>query len=234
MYEAVHVHADGPTTPGRFGVTVSQAGFDGMVLRNRQSNMATVDAESLAEEYGIDVVRGIEITAREKAKVSGAIGNRRPEAEVLLVRGRDPDLNRFVVESPRVDVLADPMGGAGDVNHVIANAAAENEVAFEINLDGVLRQSGTDRVRTIADLRKLRELIEDAGAPFVVSGSPGTHLDVRGPRELIAVGTEIGFDPEQVKAGLSGWQDIAEGNRARLDPSTVGPGVRLGDDSESE
>lgn len=234
MYEAVHVHADGPTTPGRFGVTVSRAGFDGMVLRNRQSNMATVDAASLAEQYGIDVVRGIEITAREKAIASGAIGNRRPEAEVLLVRGRDPDLNRFVVESPRVDVLADPMGGDGDVNHVIANAAAENEVAFEISLGGVLRQSGGDRVRTIADLRKLRELIDDAGAPFVVSGSPRSHLEVRGPRELVAVGSEIGFDPEQIKAGLAAWQEIAERNRARLDPATIRPGVRLGDDSEPE
>ncbi|MBS3760210.1 MAG: ribonuclease P [Halodesulfurarchaeum sp.] len=234
MYETVHVHADGPTTPGRFGVTVSRAGFDGMVLRNRQSNMVTVDAESLANQYGIGVVRGIEITAREKAIASGAIGNRRPEAEILLVRGRDPDLNRFVAESPRVDVLADPMGGDGDVNHVMANAAAENEVAFEVNLDGVLRQSGGDRVQTIADLRKLRELIEDAGAPFVVSGSPRTHLEVRGPRELIAVGTEIGFDLEQIKAGLSAWQAIAERNRDRLDPSSVRPGVRLVDDSDSE
>ena len=232
MYESVQLQADGPTTAGRFGLTVSRAGFDGVVIRNLQSNMATFDAESIGEQYGIDVVRGIEITARQKAVASGAIGNRRPEAEILLVRGRDPELNRFAVESARVDVLADPMGGEGDVNHVIANAAAENEVAFEIDLGGVLRQTGGDRVRTIANLRKLRELIEDADAPFVVSGGPRTHLQVRGPRELIAVGRVVGFEPEQIEAGLEHWRQIVERNRTRLDPTTVRPGVRLTDEDE--
>ncbi len=232
MYEAVHVEREGKTTPGRFGLTVSHAGFDGMVVRNRQKATAAVDHESIANRYGIDVVRGIEITATEKAAVSGAIGNRRPEAEVLLVRGRDPAMNRFVTESPRVDVLADPMGGEGDLNHVIANAAATNGVALEINLGGVLRQTGGNRVRTITKLRKLRELIEDAGAPYVVSGAPRTHLEVRGPRELLAVGERIGFDREQIQTGLEAWGAIAERTRQRRDPDSIAPGVRLEDDSD--
>ncbi|MFP4530496.1 MAG: RNase P subunit p30 family protein [Halodesulfurarchaeum sp.] len=233
MYEAVHVETDGETTPGRFAVTVSRAGFDGMVLRNRQSAMAEVDADALASRHAIDVLCGIEITARDKATASGAIGNRRPEAEILLLRGRDPELNRFAVESPRIDVLADPMGGDGDVNHVIAEAAAENGVALEVNLGPVLRESGGTRVRAIRRLRKLRELIEDAAAPYVVSGAPRTHLAVRGPRELLAVGEQIGFDREQIRAGLETWGQIAERTRARRDPSQVAPGVRIEDESES-
>jgi ribonuclease P/MRP protein subunit RPP1 len=232
MYEAVHVEAEGPTSPGRFGLTVSRAGFDGMVLRNRQSAMAAVDPGEIAERYGIDVVRGIEIDATDRAAASGAIGNRRPEAEILLLRGRDPDCNRFAVESPRVDVLADPMGGDGDVNHVIANAAAENEVALEFDFGGVLRQTGGSRVRTIKRLRKLRDLVEDAGAPYVVSGSPHSHLAVRGPRELLAVGERIGFDGEQVRTGLEQWREIAERTRARRDPNAVGPGVRIDPDED--
>lgn len=234
MYEAVHVESEGETTPGRFALTVSRAGFDGMVVRNLQSSMAEVDVDGLNEEYGIDVVRGIEITARDKATASGAIGNRRPEAEILLLRGRDPELNRFAVESPRVDVLADPMGGDGDVNHVIAEAAAQNGVALEVNLGPVLRETGGTRVRAIRRLRKLRELIEDADAPFVVSGAPRTHLDVRGPRELLAVGAQIGFDREQLRAGLETWGQIAERTRRRRDPSQVAPGVRIEDEPESE
>ncbi|MDZ7850566.1 MAG: RNase P subunit p30 family protein [Halodesulfurarchaeum sp.] len=233
MYDAVHVESEATTTPGRFALTVSRAGFDGMVVRNCQSAMVDVDASVLADRYQIDVVRGIEITARDKATASGAIGNRRPEAEILLVRGRDPELNRFAVESPRVDVLADPMGGDGDVNHVIAEAAARNGVAFEVNLGPVLRESGGTRVRAIRRLRKLRELIEDANAPFVVSGAPRTHLEVRGPRELLAVGEQIGFDREQIRAGLETWGQIAERTRKRRDPSQVAPGVRIEDEPES-
>ncbi len=233
MYEGVHVQADGQTTPGRFVLTAAHAGFDGVVLRNRQGNMATIDRAELVSRYGIDIVEGIEITARDKGTASGAIGNRRPEAEVLLVQGRDPDMNRFVAESPRVDVLADPMGGDGDINHVIAAAAAENEVAIEIDLGGVLRESGGKRVRTIKRLRKLRELIEDAGAPFVVSGSPRTHLALRGPRELVAVGEQIGFEASTIREGLAAWGDIADRTRERRDPSHVGPGVWVAEDPES-
>lgn len=230
MYEAAHVRANGETTPHRFALTAAQAGFDGLVLRNRQSNPATTDFQALSERYGIDVVDGIEIRAQEKATVSGAIGNRRPEAEILLVQGRDPDLNRFVAESSRVDVLANPMGGEGDINHVIANTAAENGVALEVNLRAVLRESGASRIRAIKHLRKLRELIEDAGAPYVVSGAPQTHLAVRGPRELVAVGNEIGFDEAQIRTGLAAWGQIADRTRTRRDPSNVRPGVRLTDD----
>jgi ribonuclease P/MRP protein subunit RPP1 len=229
MYEGVRVEDGGETTPARFALTAARAGFDGLVLRNRQSALVEVDAAALTDQYGIDVVRGIEIAAREKAAASGAIGNRRPEADVLLLRGRDPELNRFAVETPRVDVLADPMGGDGDVNHVIAAAAARNDVALEVNLGPVLRQSGGDRVQAVQGLRKLRELIEDAGAPFVVSAAPETHLQVRGPRELLAVGELIGFDREQVAAGLDHWGQIAERNRARRDPANVSPGVWLED-----
>ncbi|MFB6110725.1 MAG: RNase P subunit p30 family protein [Halodesulfurarchaeum sp.] len=229
MYEGVRVHAGGGTTPARFALTAARAGFDGLVLRNRQSAPVDAEAGTLADRYGIDVVRGIEITAREKSAASGAIGNRRPETDVLLLRGRDPEMNRFAVETPRVDVLADPMGGAGDVNHVIANAAARNGVALEVTLGPVLRQSGDDRVRAIQGLRKLRELIEDAGAPFVVSAAPETHLQVRGPRELLAVGELIGFDREQIEAGLDRWGEIARRNRARRDPAVVSPGVRIED-----
>lgn len=230
MYEAVHVQAEGQTTPDRFALTAAQAGFEGLVLRNQQSNLAPIDRETIADRYGIDVVEGIEIAAPDKATASGAIGNRRPEATVLLVQGRDPDMNRFVAESPRVDVLADPMGGEGDVNHVIANAAAENEVAIEIDLGGVLRKTGGSRVRTIQQLRKLRDLIEDADAPYVVSGAPRTHLELRGPRELIAVGTQIGFDEAALQAGLAAWGDIADRTRTRRDPTQVAPGVRVEDD----
>lgn len=227
MYEAVRVAADGRTTPRRFALTLSNAGFDGMVLRTNQSAPIDPPRESIATEYGIDVVRGIEIETDDKAVASGAIGNWRPKAEVLILNGRDPEMNRFAAESPRVDVLADPMGGDGDLNHVIARAAAENGVAIEVSLGRVLRRSGGPRVQAISNLRKLHDLIEDAGAPFVVSGTPETHLQVRGARELVAVGEKIGFSADEIETGLRTWGTIAERIRERRDPKTVVPGVTV-------
>ncbi|MFW5965755.1 MAG: RNase P subunit p30 family protein [Halodesulfurarchaeum sp.] len=227
--EAVHVEGDSATTPDRFALTVRNAGFDGIVFRNDQSDPAAIDPAAIEARYGLEVYSGYEITATDRSTASGAIGNRRPEADVLILEGRDPTLNRFAVESPRVDVLGDPMGGDGDVNHVIAATAAANDVAIEVSLARVLRREGAARERAVKRLIKLRELIDDADAPFVVSASPRSHLEVRGPRELIAVGNQIGLSSEAVRAGLSTWLQIGRRNRRRHDPSWIGSGVRRRD-----
>jgi len=234
MYEAVRVRADGPTTVARFASTVARSGFDGLVVRNRHDDWATYDREEIADALGIDVARGIEIHVEDKAGASGAIGNYRPEAEVLVLQGRDPELNRYAAESPRVDVLADPMGGEGDVNHVIVKEAAKNGVHLEMALGPVLRMSGGPRVQALRGLRKLRELVEAYDAPFVVSAAPETHLQVRGWRELVAVGETIGFDRSQIRQGLSAWGAIAERTRERRSAEYVAPGVRREEPERTE
>ncbi len=231
MYEGVRVAAEGRTTVSRFARTVARMGFDGMVVRNGQADPARYDAESLAAGYDIDVVEGFEIDTTDKAVASGTIGNRRSEVDVLVLRGRTPELNRYGAENARIDVLGDPMGGEGDLNHVIVETAAENRVALEVNLGHVLRLTGGARVQALRDLRKLRELIEAYDAPFVVSAAPKTHLQVRTPRELLALGAEIGFDAEALRMGLERWGTIAARNRRRRDPDFVAPGVRV--ESES-
>jgi len=230
MYEGVRVAAGGPTTVRRFARTVGRVGFDGMVVRNNQSDPATYDPAAVSERYDLDVVIGMEIDATDKAVASGAIGNRRAAVDVLVLRGQTPELNRYGAENPRVDVLADPMGGEGDVNHVIVQAAAENDVALEVNLGHVLRKTGGARVQALRGIRKLRELVETLDAPYVVSADPETHLQVRSPRELLAIGAELGFDEAAMRAGLERWGEIAERNRARRDPDYVSSGVRVESD----
>lgn len=234
MYEGVRVEAEGPTTVSRFAATVSRVGFDGMVVRNRQSDPAAFDPDTLAERYEIDVGVGMEIDTTEKSVASGALAHRRQEVDVLVVRGRTPEINRFAAESPRVDVLADPMSGEGDVNHVIAKAAAENEVALEFDLGHVLRKSGGARVQALRGLRKLRELVEAVDAPYVVSASPETHLQVRAPRELLAVGEQVGFERETLRMGLETWGEITSRNSRRRDPDFIAPGVRVESTDEND
>jgi ribonuclease P/MRP protein subunit RPP1 len=229
MYEAVRISPTGPTTPDRFALTVGRAGFDGVVVIGDQADLPEVDAAALTDRHGIDVALGVEIDADSKAAASGAIGNWRPKATVLTLRGGTPELNRFAVESPRVDVLAAPLSGEGDMNHVMARAAADNGVAVEVDLSRVLRASGGTRVRAVAGLRKLHDLLQDADAPFVVTAGARSHLEVRGPRELIAVGEQIGFERAEIEAGLHRWGEIVERTRTRRDPDAVAPGIHVED-----
>mgnify|MGYP002760500842 FL=1 len=225
MYEAVHAHPDGAATAARVAATAARMGYDGVVIRARD---AAPDYPAIREASGIDVVDAVEIAASDPEGASGAVGGLRPDHTLLSVHGGTDRLNRFAVEQERVDVLARPMAGDGDVNHVLATRAAANGVRIEFDFGPVLRTTGGERVRALRDLRKLREVVADAGAPFLVSANPASHLELRASRELVAVGEAVGFDPETVRAGLREWGELADRNRHRRSEAFVEPGVERG------
>jgi ribonuclease P/MRP protein subunit RPP1 len=228
MYEGVHAVPDGDSTVARFAATAADYGFDGIVVRNHGDSSAEFDPERVSDAYDVDVVGGLEIRADNPSQASGHVGNFRPKTTILLFHGGTAKLNRFAVEEERIDVLAHPMRGRGDFNHVLAKAAAEHGVRVEFNLSRVLRADGGPRVQAIQDLRKLRELVVKYDAPFVVSGDPSSHLHLRGPRELKAVGEVIGFSPEQIQDGLREWGRLAERNRTIRSDDFIAPGVKRG------
>lgn len=234
MFEAVHAAPDGETTAARFAAAAAAYDFDGVVVRNHSESQTEYDTDAIREAYDVDVVDAIEIRADNPSQASGHVGNYRPKVTILAVHGSDVKLNRFAVESERVDVLAHPMAENGDFNHVLAKAAATNGVRVEFNFGPVLRTDGGQRVQALQDLRKLRELVEKYDVPFVVSADPTSHLQLRAPRELAAVGEAIGFTAEDVEAGLAEWQRLAERNRTRMSDEFVEPGIERGRYAESD
>jgi ribonuclease P/MRP protein subunit RPP1 len=230
VYEAVYPHPEGESTASRVARTASEYGFAGVVLRRGRppaDDEEPSDA-TIADEFGVDVVDAVEVVADDPQTASGSVGNYRPKATLLCVRGGTDALNRFAVEQERVDVLTRPFDGDGDVNHVLAKAAAEHGVRIEFDLGPVLRADGGRRVQHLQKLRKLRELVSKYDAPFVVSGTPRSHLELRAPRELRAVGEAVGFDPETVDAGLREWGRLADRNRERASEEFIAPGVKRG------
>ncbi|RDI71028.1 RNase P subunit p30 family protein [Halopelagius longus] len=223
MYEAVYAHPDGDATVSRFAATAERHGYDGLVVRAVD---ARPDYEALREEVNVDIVDAAEVVAPHPRNASGAVGNFRPDRTLVVVRGGTNELNRFAVEQARVDVLARPFGDDGDVNHVLAKAARDNGVAIEVNFGPVLRRTGGTRVQHLRKLRKLSQLIDHYDAPHVVSVGAESHLQVRAPRELAAVGEEVGLGAEFVREGLAAWGDIAARNRERMSESFIAPGVK--------
>ena len=226
MYESVHARPDGESTVSRLALTASEYGFEGIVVRNHGDEPASYDPAEIADTYGIDIVPGVEIRAEDPSQASGFVSSHRNHQRIVAVHGGSPTINRFAVEQPQVDVLAHPMAENGDFNHVLAKAAKRNGVRIEFNLGGVLRDAGGTRVGTVRDLRKLREIVTEYDTPYVVSGDPRSHLQLRAPRELIAVGETVGFDGEEIETGLAEWGALAERNRERQSDSYVEPGVR--------
>ncbi|ERH11440.1 MAG: RNase P/RNase MRP subunit p30, partial [halophilic archaeon J07HB67] len=116
--------------------------------------------------------------------------------------------------------------GGGGLNHVLARAAADHDTRIEVNFGPVLRAAGGERVRHLQRLRKLRELVDYYDAPVVVSARPTDDLQLRAPRELVAVGETIGFDPATVRAGVAEWGVVVRESRRRRSESFIAPGVQ--------
>ena len=231
-YEAVHARPDGDSTVARMALTASEYGYDGIVVRNHGDDPASYDPAAIAETYGVDVATGVDVRSEDPSRASGFVGNHRTRTEVVVVHGGTPSINRFAVEQPAVDVLAHPMRGDGDVNHVLAKEAAANGVRLELSLREVLRTTGGRRVEAIRHCQKLAELIETYDVPFVVSADPRSHLDLRAPRELAALGEEVGLGADAVDDGLAEWGRLAVRNRERLSDDFVAPGVRRESDTD--
>ena len=228
MYEAVTAAPEGDSTVSRFAHTACEYGFDGIVVRNWVDARPPVDVERIRERYDVDVVAGIEVRTDDPGRASREIRSARERTPLLLVRGGNPVMNRFAVEEERVDVLTSPMSGDGDFDHVLAREAVRNGVRVEFDFTSVLRSEGGARVVALSRIRKLRELIGAYDVPYVVSGAPTSHLQVRSPRELIAVGERIGFTRMQVESGLSEWYRLATRNRERRSEAFIEPGVERG------
>lgn len=223
-YEAVVAHPDGESTVSRLAQTARRYGYGGLVVRTRT---AAFDPDALRSRHGVDVVPAVEVVADAPDSASGSVGNFRPDYPLVLVRGGTNALNRFAVEQDRVDVLAAPLSGDGDFNHVLAKAAKAHGTRVEFDLGPALRQSGGKRVRALRELRKLREIVDYYDAPYVVSARPGSHLELRAPRELVALGGELGFEEGWIETGLAEWGRLAARNRERLSADFISPGVRV-------
>ncbi|EMA39600.1 RNase P subunit p30 family protein [Halococcus hamelinensis] len=228
-YEAVTAYPAGESTAARFALSAADRGYSGVVVRNAAE--ASLDGEgpnheTIADEYDIDVADAVEIRAGDRSAASARITAVRDDRTLVLVRG-SRDLNRFACEEPQVDVLSRPMAD-GDVNHVLARAAKRNGVRFEFDLGRVCRLHGGRRVQALADLRKLREIVFQYDAPYVVSATPGSHLELRGPRALGALGEVVGFTEAEIEAGLAEWGRLVDRNREVMSEAFIEPGVRRG------
>jgi ribonuclease P/MRP protein subunit RPP1 len=230
-YEAVHAHPDGESTVARQALTAAECGYDGIVVRNHGDAPASYDAEAIRDRYDIDLIHGVEIRASDPASASGYVGSHRQDQTVVCVHSNSTEMNRFAVEQPAVDVLAHPMRN-GDFNQVLAKAAAANNVHVEISLGDIVATGGGRRVRRMQELRKLRELITYYDVPAVVSLNPSTHLAIRAPREVVALGTAVGFAAATIKQGLAAWGEIAEQNRDRMATEFIEPGVTVADEAD--
>lgn len=236
MYEAVRPYPAGDATAARFARVAGAYGYDGVVLRRSPDDDAQgggAGDEPTASPSGpadsdaapSDVVPAIEVDAADRDRLARLLRERREDVPVIVARAADGAASRFAAERERVDVLLPTPGATPD--HATIGTAAANGVRIGVDLGPVLRGDGGSRVRALGHLRTLVTDLRDRDAPHVVTGTPASHLALRAPRDIAALGAALDVSADWVRDGLAEWGRIIRRNRERAAPPPGEPGVRI-------
>lgn len=143
----------------------------------------------------------------------------RDKCEILMVSGGSYDVNRAACENPLIDVLCHPGRGRHDsgLDHVAIKAAADNNVAIEINFRELLESYMKNRVRILEGMKRNVFLCRKFNTPVVITSGAHTRWGMRAGRELAAVGVLTGMElADAIGSVTTVPQKILETNRAKL------------------
>lgn len=118
----------------------------------------------------------------------------RSDAEVLIYRGGDDELHKKVAEHGEVEVILSPERGRKDsgIDHVIAKAAAENNVAIGFNLRQLFT-SKKQRTHVLKHWRRNLKLCEKYGAMKLMTTGAEEVNHLRAPRDAASIIDSLGF-----------------------------------------
>ncbi|WP_297516790.1 Ribonuclease P protein component 3 [Thermococcus sp.] len=123
---------------------------------------------------------------------------------LLYVQGGDMRVNRMAIEA-KVDALISPWLGRKDYgfDHTLAGMAGRRGVAIGFSLSPLLRANPYERALTLRFMAKVWELVRKYRVPRFITSSAESRWEVRGPRDLMSLGINIGMEVPEARASLN-------------------------------
>ena len=120
------------------------------------------------------------------------------KTKLIFVRGGDLKLNRGIVQEKRVSVLSNPY----PIDDVTARKASENKIAFEINVEEIIRTRGYARSRLIENLKNTIRVSKKNHVPIVITSGSANEFTLKSPRTLVAFGKILGMEYYEAKSAI--------------------------------
>jgi ribonuclease P/MRP protein subunit RPP1 len=228
-FHDLHVHSIGESAE-QFAVMAKQLGYSSICIseyfKNQQKELQK-EFQRVEEKTGMRIYLGFEAkSVGELAKLAGI----RRQFDVLLVHGGDLKLNRAACETPEVDILTHPEFGRADsgLNHVLAKAAAENDVAIEVNFRNILVNEGKSRARIVANISQNVTLARKFGAPLVLCSGAVSPWEMRDPMAMVSMAMQVGLGQKEAKDSATKVPEmILKNSYERKSKNWVMPGVKI-------
>lgn len=222
LYEwGIKALPEGSDSPSRLGLAAKRLGYDGIIICNSEPrNVFRPDAAGMVK--GIEVSFGAAVSADNPKVLRSRVAALRLQYNFIAVQGGSDEINRAACEDPNVDVLLHP-GEKYVLEIAAARAAKLNQVAMGIDLHPLIRLRGGSRSKWMEILRRNLKLIRKFDLDIMITAGARSHLDLRSPRDLLALAEIAGFGTSEAKAALHLPGQILELNRRNW----AGPGVEI-------
>jgi RNase P/RNase MRP subunit p30 len=148
----------------------------------------------------------------------------REDAEIIVFEGDDEKPLRKAASDHRVDVILDPrVGEKGQgIDKVIAEEAAEKNVAIGLSLEKMLGAGKEQRYRILSSWRDILETCEKYGADYIFTTGASRVSELRSPRDLASALESLAFDG---KRAVELQEEILERNLEKQGVEHVRGGV---------
>ncbi|HWQ20793.1 MAG TPA: RNase P subunit p30 family protein [Methanotrichaceae archaeon] len=224
FYECgLHSLPEGFDSPSRFALAAKRLGYDGIIISNHSGQENLFRPEACQNITNIEIAFGIEVMASNPRSLSSRISSARGRYHFLAVHGGADDINRAACESADVDVLLHPTESRRGLSAVAAKSAQQNQVAIGFDLGPMIRLRGIARSRWLETLSRDLALVRKFNLGMMITTGPWSHLDMRGPREVMALAEMAGLESGEIRDALALPARILELNRK----DWKGPGVEL-------
>jgi len=172
------------------------------------------------------IALGTEIINQKPSQVGKTVSNLRNSAEIIVARGGTEELNRAILETPKVDILINhELEGRCGINHILAKLAKKNNISIAFDLNRLMVSYRMGRIQEFSAMRETAKLVKRFRSPFILTSGAMDPWDMRSPSELIALGKQLGFTESEAKKGLS--TRIVKENKKRLSGKWIMPGVEI-------
>jgi ribonuclease P/MRP protein subunit RPP1 len=222
FYECLNAFPESAASASRMALTAKGLGYQGIIICNKEPNRLFMP-QAADRIKGIEVAIGAEVAASGSKALKSRIFALRARYPFLIVRGGTEEIIRLASEDPNVDLLMHPCNVRRPLAIATARAAKLNQVCIGFDLSPMLHLRGSSRARWLEAVRRNLQLVRKFELCPVITASANSHLDLRSPRDLVALAEVAGFEPDEAREALSRPGRLLALNRRKW----VGPGVEL-------
>ncbi|MBU5575254.1 MAG: RNase P subunit p30 family protein [Candidatus Aenigmatarchaeota archaeon] len=232
----LHIHSKfsvGDSTPNEIVEIAEKLGLSCIAITDNFESLEKLNEikKAISEiKSNVEVIQGVYITAQTPQEMKQKIDKVRNLVPLVIVAGGDYQINRAACEDSRVDILAHPELNRHDngLDETCLNAAAENNVAIEINLRQILTSYRKIRANILHYMSINAELTQKFNVPLIVCSGAHSKWEMRDGRELISIANLLGLDiPRAFESATSIPEKIIETNKKKLSGKIITNGVEI-------